>query len=403
MVNCSSMTSYGPETELLCHCARHEIDPERAKRIVALQEQDLNWANLLQMAARHHILPLLYSNLTKITPNHIPKSIHSVLRDHYFANVVQNGQKTKELLKLLKVFQAHAIPVIPYKGAILSTILYGDPLLRHYSDLDLIIFKNNLVQVEELLVGHGYQIQWPNEEKAWALKHHFHLPFKNEGNKVNIEIHWGFTRPFWSFPIDLEQLWERIQPVALGGQTVPSFHREDLLLLLCVHGAKDDWCRLKWISDIAELLRLNQDLNWQAVIEQAKKLRSTRILYLGLLLAKDLLDGPLPAEIWEKVQSDSVALELGNQRLRYLFTEQPLKGEYRKKRSSYYSKLREKTKDKIPVFLHFLLLDSLSAINPILSIFRPNAKDREMVDLPRSLSFLYYLVRPVRIVRNKLL
>ncbi len=396
----SSIKDFGPEVELLCHCARKEIEFERCKRVVALLEHDMNWAKLLQMATRHHILPLLYSNLTQITPNHVPKETLNLLRDHYFANVVRNGYKAKELLKLLKVFQAHNIPALPYKGTTLSIILYGDPLLRYYADLDILIFKKDLLKVEELLLCQGYQIQWDNGEKNWALKHHFHIPFMNMDSKVHVEIHWAFTRPFWFFPIDIDQLWQRIQPVTLGGESVPSFHREDLLLLLCVHGAKDYWSRLKWISDIAELLRLHRDLNWQAIFEQARRLRSVRILSLGIFLANDLLDGPLPEEVWRKVRADPVVLGLGNQLRIDLFTKQAGKGEYRK-RGSYYSKLREKSRDKIPVFFHFLFLDFLSAIRPLLSAIRPNAKDREMVVLPGSLSFLYYLVRVIRLVREK--
>jgi hypothetical protein len=397
----SSIKDFGPEAELLCHCARKEIECERSKQIVALLEQDLNWDKLLQMADYHHILPLVYSNLTKITPNHVPKGTLNLLRDHYFANVVKNGYKTKELLKLLKIFQAHNIRAIPYKGAILSTILYGDPLLRYYSDLDLLIFRKDLLQVEALLSSQGYQLLWTNGEKNTALKDHFHLPFMNIDSKVNVEIHWGFTRQFWFFPIDLEQLWQRIQPVTLGGKSAPSFHREDLLLLLCVHGAKDCWARLKWISDIAELLRLYQDLNWRAIFEQAKKLRSVRILSLGLFLAKDLLDGPLPEEVWRNVCADPAVIELGNQRSRYLFTEQPLKDRYRK-RSSYYLMLREDLRDKIPVFFHFRILDWHFAISFLLYGIRPNAKDRAMIVLPSSLDFLYYLVRVFRLFREKL-
>jgi len=394
------MQDYSPETELLCHCARREIESERGKRIEALLQKDLNWAKIFQMAGRHHILPLLYSSLTQIPPNHVQKGRLNLLRDHYFANVVRNGFKTKELLRLLKVFQAHNIPAIPYKGAMLSTILYGDPLLRHYDDLDLLIYKKDLLQVEELLSYQRYQIQWANEEKKWALKHHFHLPFLNIESKFHVEIHWAFTRPFWSFPIDIDQLWQRTQPVTLGGESVPSFHPEDLLLLLCVHGAKDYWCRLKWIADIAELLRLHRDLNWQAIFEQARRLRSVRILSLGLFLANEILDGPLPEEVWRAIRADPVVLGLGNQLCKDLFTGQLGKGDYRK-RGSYYLKLRENSRDKIPVFFHFLFLDLHSTIRPFLSTIRPNAKDWEMVDLPSSLSFLYYFIRVIRLIREK--
>ena len=384
-----------------------EIEFERGKRIGALLQEDLNWAKVFQMAKRHHILALLYSSLTQITPNHVPKGTLNLLRKHYFANVLRNAFMTKELLKVLKVFQAHNIPAIPYKGPTLATILYGDPMLRHFADLDILIFKKDLLKVEELLSCQGYQLQWTKGNKNWALKHHYHLPFMNMDSKVHVEIHWAFTRPSWPFPIDIEQLWRRIQPVTLGGESIPSFHREDLLLLLCVHGAKDYWCRLKWISDIAELLRLHRDLNWQVILEQARRLRSVRLLFLGIFLANDLLDGPLPEEVLCKVRADPVVLGLGNQLRKCLFTEQPGKGEYLKK-CFYYPRLREKLRDKIPVFFHFLFLDLRSAIRPLLypisyflSAIRPNEKDRAMVVLPYSLSFLYYLVRVIRLVRER--
>ena len=64
---------------------------------------------------------------------------------------------------------------------------------------------------------------------------------------------------------------------------------EDSLLILCVHANKHQWSRLGWICDIAEMLRSHPDLNWPVVMEQARMLRSERMLLLGLLLARESL------------------------------------------------------------------------------------------------------------------
>ena len=56
----------------------------------------------------------------------------------------------------------------------------------------------------------------------------------------------------------LERLWERVGRVPLGGNSVPSFAPEDMLLILCVYGSKHTWGRLKWVCDIAELIRVHQ-------------------------------------------------------------------------------------------------------------------------------------------------
>src|SRR5262249_41288467 len=91
---------------------------------------------------------------------------------------------------------------------------------------------------------------------------------------------------------------------------------EDLLLLLCVHGGKHRWDELKWIVDIAELLRARPDLDWRAVAGKAPRAGAWGMLAVALLLANEMLDAPLPSSVLDAVRatprSVPLAAEVGD-------------------------------------------------------------------------------------------
>ncbi|MEO8342158.1 MAG: nucleotidyltransferase family protein, partial [Nitrospirota bacterium] len=59
---------------------------------------------------------------------------------------------------------------------------------------------------------------------------------------------------------------------------------EEFLIILCLHGSKHGWERLKWVADVAELLR-SQWINWKRVFSTAAERKCHRMLLLGLALA----------------------------------------------------------------------------------------------------------------------
>jgi hypothetical protein len=52
------------------------------------------------------------------------------------------------------------------------------------------------------------------------------------------------------------------------------------------------------------------EMNWQVVLDRAAKQRIDKTLLLGLLLAGDLLNAPVPDEIIEKAQADQDVVSL---------------------------------------------------------------------------------------------
>ncbi len=84
------------------------------------------------------------------------------------------------------------------------------------------------------------------------------------------------------------------------------------MLFLCVHGAKHMWSRLMWLGDVGRLAQAGVD--WTAVMKLASETRCERPVLLGLLLANDLLDAPVPEDILERARGERVVTAHARQR-----------------------------------------------------------------------------------------
>ena len=74
------------EIELLFCCARTHTDSETAKRIRTLLQQDIDWAYLIQTAAQHGIIPILYQSLNPTCPEAVPNANLALLQNYFHTN-----------------------------------------------------------------------------------------------------------------------------------------------------------------------------------------------------------------------------------------------------------------------------------------------------------------------------
>lgn len=248
-------------------------------------------------------------------------------------------------------------------------------------------------------------------EAAAQLKieqeHHFTLV--SSESQVPVELHWRVIQKCYAFPVDEECLWSRLESVPLGGVKVPSFAVEDLLLLLCVHGAKHAWSRLCLLSDLDGLVRARPRLNWSAILDQAAALNSRRLLAVGLLLTHDLLGTPLPEEIVDWSRRDPLGVRLACE-VSEAMRQQPeaLAATEADDRGAFFIRARERLADRIaigvglkgiPAGVDRIALPLPARVYVTLArALRPKDRDRDVVRLPGAISGLYYLIRPLRLL-----
>ncbi|HEX7252200.1 MAG TPA: nucleotidyltransferase family protein, partial [Thermoanaerobaculia bacterium] len=341
---------------------------------------------LIRMASPHGMLPLLYWNLNNTCPAQVPKEFLDQLRKHFHANARHNLVLTAELLKLLRVFESHEIPVVPFKGPVLAASVYGNLALREFGDLDILVRRRDAMRAKDLLLSFGYRDPRSlSEAQETALRQSGcqYCLVRGDG-RVGIDLHWRFTTASFPFPLGLEDLQDRLVPVDLAGTTVLSLAPDDLLLVLCMHGSKHLWTRLEWICGVAELVRATPKMKWEQVIEKARKVGGKRMFCIGLLLARDLLRAPLSDEVCANIESDSAARLIAGRVRKRLFREGGPGG---MELWGFRCRVRERWRDRWP----FLM--SLAG-----TLITPNTEDQAFLQLPASLSFLHYLSRPIRLV-----
>jgi len=382
-----SSASHRPERDLLLSCARTTMRHPIAERVRTLVQQEIDWEHLLRTSISHGVAPLLYRSLTGTCPEAVPDRIMRQLRDYSYANALRNLLMTQELLKILSDFDAHRITAVPFKGPLLAESVYGDVSLRQFCDLDILVPRQDVVRAKEILVSQGYSLQFPltRRQEACYLESAHHYGLLHADGRTFVELHWRIAPAYFNFSMDRHQLWDRLEPMTLSGTEVMALCREDLLLILCSHASRHFWTRLEWICDVAELIGVHKELNWQRLIGRARSLGAERMLFLGLFLASDLLGAALPEEILRTVGADPVVKSLGRRVCEQLFHSHNSSPEL-PDMFLLYLKMAGGISDQ----LRYCLRCALDAMSPTRSEWK-------LVRLPDSLFFLYYVVRPIRL------
>lgn len=382
-----------PEIQLILACARTSIDDEGADRIRRLLKNDLDWLYISKKAQQHGVMPLLYRSLSCCQKDAVPEGVLSRLQGSFHDNIRFNLFRTRELLKLLRLCELRGIPALSFKGPLLAAQAFAHPGLRQYVDLDVLVHKEDVPEVQNLLLSAGYRLAFPITRIGRVIA--AFAPGKDlifVKGRVVIELHWRLTDRYFDFPLDMKGLWRRLVPMSLAGSTVRSLPLEDLILYLCLHGTRHSWERLAWICDVAELIRVNPEIDWDSLMNRASTLGNERSLALGLFLASDLLGASLPEDVSARIQIDP-KVRLVAARVRELLFQQENKGLDISYWYRHHLLMRERFRDRVRIYIHYGRRYFRLTVTP-------NTRDYALLPLPGSLSFLYYMLRPVRLVRE---
>jgi hypothetical protein len=302
-----------PEAELVVWCARTVLTDDLTTRIRARAQESLDWSMVLELAEYHGVVPLLYSNLSAVSSDLVPAELLTRLRQKAQAGALLNRALAKELVALCEAFTARGVPVIPIKGATLAVLAYGDLALRDFTDLDLLVPEDSVEEAQAVLSTLGYERRSVVAEESDS--HHDDGPYQvfvKRRTLYRVDLQWVMAHQDFAFRLDRPEFWARRVAVAFENQTVPGLAPEDLLIVLCVHGSKHSWEQLKWVCDVAELVRSHPDLDWNQILVHASTWRCRRMLYLGLAVAHLLLDAPLPAAVLERLKADVEVMALAH-------------------------------------------------------------------------------------------
>jgi hypothetical protein len=267
------------------------------------------WEQIINLAGQHGILPILYRRIKALDePLDIPEAALQRLHTAYLTNATRNTLFLHEGGIIFKALKDAGIPVIGLKGLFLLENIYQDIGLRQMSDLDIMLHKTHIPQVFNILDVLGYQptTYFDIRNENFDIKHV--PPLLKPQGPYYVELHWTILEENEPFTIDATGLWERAMPASIASVDALALSPEDLVLHLCLHLAYQHHLKLglRGVCDVAVTLwHFTGQLNWDKLVEIAHTWGATRVLWLTLTLAEDLLGAPIPSEIWAQVQSES--------------------------------------------------------------------------------------------------
>ena len=301
------------EWPVLLECASPQPDAQKLSALV----QAANGPRLLELAAEHGVLGHVAAHLGKLDGDSVPPETHRALLEGQRAQSFVTLRMTAELLRVLDQFASAGIGALVVKGPVLAVRAYGDPAMRSYGDLDLLVRQRDIRRATELMVTAGYHATVPLAAIE-AGKIPGQYLFSRADSKLPVELHNDLTLRYFPRRLPLERFFERQTQVQVDSREVPALSVEDELVLVCVHGAKHLWEHLMWIADVAALVSRQANLDWERAAFSAKEVGAGRMLHVGLGLSAALLKLRLPEHVAAKVSSDRAVAGLARQILSWL-------------------------------------------------------------------------------------
>ncbi len=378
-----------PDIYFLLKCCKPNLNNNDINSIFhSLYQKEESYDRFIKLAYKHGIVPLIYKNTKNLHQSSlILTKFIDKLKPHYQTIAQRNMLMSAELIYITKFLKTNHIESLACKGPALSQMAYGDITLRQYGDIDILIRKKDRHKMMLILEEKGYipEIQLKENSKEIFFNTVNVIAFYKKSTGTRIEIHWELLSKNYAMDWKEEILWKNTKFIQINNSKIQVLTMENHLLYICVHSAKHLYERIEWICDIDRLIQSNQNINWQYILKEARRMGITRMLYLGLTLCKELFDLTIPEDIQKKIQNDKKIPTLINKIIKINFSK---------------SKYEEKSFNTLILLLNMRenYIDKLKLLYK--AIITPKFDDFLFLQLPKQISFLYPLVRLFRLIKK---
>jgi len=164
-------------------------------------------------------------------------------------NKIEAMRQSREVVRLQRLFANAGIPSVPFKGVVLSKILYGESTLRVATDIDLLILRKDFENAARLLSENGWHslkdyVSTPKKTAAYEMKFHDYDFISDEGLRLELHFRVADCRQ-----AEILTVGGATEMLSFYGADLPVYPPELLLLYLAYHGAHHGFMWMKWLAD----------------------------------------------------------------------------------------------------------------------------------------------------------
>ena len=365
------------ERELLLRCCAASGPLAGSAAMRECAGRGVDWDRFLALANRNSVTPMAGARLGAEGVANLPPYVARALRFSYQVNALRSNHRAGCAAEIVDSFAASAVPAIAIKGPALAIAAYGDVAMRVFGDLDFMVRLSDLPRAAKALERIGYSSA---AYRADVVESGFFpdtaLDFSREDSVV--DLHWRLSPGYFPFAPEGEQIWSRTVEIELLGKRVRVLSPADSILFQACHGSKHGWMTLAQICDFAHLLATAKPVNWTSLLDDARRMRSLRMLLLAVDLAHSLELCEVPAELLDAARRDS---HLASLRRRVTLGIFDLRRAVKLDDWSIALRTIESTRDRARYIVE--------------RVVTPKMSDHALMPLPRPLYPLYYLARPL--------
>jgi hypothetical protein len=294
------------EVEILLEAIKVCMLDKPTNKLAILLQREIDWGRLEKLVTFHAIRPVVFKALQEVDCRN---EFYEKLKLRTFHQSVFNLATSKELSRLLNLFQQNQLRVIPYKGVLFIKEIYRNQALRETHDLDLLVHPEDAKKALYLLLADGYVLDVNNFrklDKDSIIQSLFETPGIIEvgldkisavGINIHIDFHWHIKEEIHDFKVNYEAFFNENGNINQSQNTL-------FTMLLIHHGGRECWTRLKHFCDLIAFIKTSgMNINDLEVI--ASELGMKKFLKIGLeILDQKFLDVEIGHSQKHKVISD---------------------------------------------------------------------------------------------------
>ncbi|MDY0361381.1 MAG: nucleotidyltransferase family protein [Desulforegulaceae bacterium] len=341
-----------------------------------------NAEKILETAEEQKIFPIYGNELLSI----FEKNSNGFDKNYWLERLSKHEKRafnlTIRLLKILNFLKEEQIFGIPVKGPLLAEFLYNDISSRAFADLDIFIFQKDLYKAVKILEKQGYKPELDLDEKKTMIfsRHEYDFKLYDKSSHTIVELHWELSGRYTKSPITLDNYFRTLCDFNILNKKVQKLSNETEFIYLCIHSGKHCYEKLEMLYSIAVYFNKIKD-SFDLIINMADEMKCRKIVLFSVYLCIDFFNLKVDENVLNQIKAYKDFGKIKNQVANFI------------ENNANFSKTRFSN-------LHIKLQENiyLKIILRLRLIFTPTCSEWAVVKLPAKLSFLYYFIRPFRLV-----
>jgi hypothetical protein len=295
-----------PELLALLACARTVADSDNLPAFESALGACRSPEELCKAAVTHgmvgHLHRLVSTGISASADAELVRRLTELRR----ALVARNLHYTSVLLQVLSRLDGARVKVLTVKGPVWAEMLYGDLSLRAWSDLDLLVQRQQATQTREVLLQMGFEDCSPQSEQSlrsrWGDTGQIALGSRELG--VVVDLHWKLTVAVSPRGLTPGAVFARAGRVTVLDHEIACPGMSDVFLITCLEGTRDLWSSVARLLDVAVQIERTKAGEWAALLHQAREAGCERRTLVAVGYACRMLQTALPPAIEERLRAD---------------------------------------------------------------------------------------------------